>query len=452
MSNMKEHPVTGSPFKRRFLAKLVALMTGAMLLDGYVFGIFGPVTGTMSDELGASPLVEGLIGAAALIGIFIAAPIGGWAADKFGRRPILIADMGAFVVISVLQFFPDSAWEQFAVRLLMGLAIGVQYSMGLPYMSEFAPTRARGRILGLALVMWYVGFMLAYLVGHALIVAGARWQLVLATSIVVAIPLFVGLLTLPESPRWLWNQGRSAESRAVAERFLIEDTSDVENEDTRTGSFRMLFSAQYWRTTLFTSAFFFCAVTPYFAIATFADSVLADYGLSGGLAGGVGLSMLSVAGVILMILLIDKAGRRALIVPTQWLCTIFLAVIGLWVGAPGWVVLTLFLAFSFVTVIYGSMTNIYPAEVFPTEIRAIGTGFAVSVSRIGAALGTFLLPWSMANLGTATTMLIAAVIAGTGAALSQRLAPETKGKSLTEASQGTPLTSAAHAPDTARTP
>lgn len=106
MSNVKQQPQAGTPSQRRFLAKLVVLMTGAMLLDGYVFGIFGPVTATMSDELSASPLVEGLIGAAALIGIFIAAPLGGWAADKFGRRPVLIADMGAFVVISILQFFP----------------------------------------------------------------------------------------------------------------------------------------------------------------------------------------------------------------------------------------------------------------------------------------------------------------------------------------------------------
>jgi putative MFS transporter len=70
--------------------------------------------------------------------------------------------------------------------------------------------------------------------------------------------------------------------------------------------------------------------------------------------------------------------------------------------------------------------------VFPTEIRGIGTGFAAAVSRIGAGLGTFLLPWSMTNLGTSASMLIAAAIACIGAGLSQWLAPETKGKSLTE--------------------
>jgi MFS transporter, putative metabolite transport protein len=113
-----------------------------------------------------------------------------------------------------------------------------------------------------------------------------------------------------------------------------------------------------------------------------------------------------------------------------------LAVIGLWAGAPPVVILILFLTFSFFNAIYPTLTGIYPTELFPTEIRGLGTGFGAAVSRIGAGLGTFLLPWSMSNLGISTTMLIAAGIAGVGAGLSQWLAPETKGKSLSETAAG----------------
>ena len=98
--------------------------------------------------------------------------------------------------------------------------------------------------------------------------------------------------------------------------------------------------------------FWFCAVTPYFAIATFADSVLHQYGLAGGLAGGVGLSAVALAGVVVTVLLIDKAGRRILTVPPQWLCAVVLAIIGLWAGAPAPVVLILFLVFSFFNAMY----------------------------------------------------------------------------------------------------
>jgi putative MFS transporter len=140
--------------------------------------------------------------------------------------------------------------------------------------------------------------------------------------------------------------------------------------------------------------------------------------------------------VVLTVLLIDKVGRRVLTVLPQWLCTVLLAIIGLWAGAPPMIVLGLFLAFSFFNAMYNTLTGIYPAEVFPTEVRGIGTGFATAVSRVGAGVGTFLLPWSMTNLGNSVTMLIAAGLAGVGAAISQWLAPETKGKSLTETAAG----------------
>ncbi|WP_292235311.1 MFS transporter [Mesorhizobium sp.] len=76
--------------------------------------------------------------------------------------------------------------------------------------------------------------------------------------------------------------------------------------------------------------------------------------------------------------------------------------------------------------------SIYPGEVFPTEIRGVGTGFAAAVSRIGAGMGTFLLPLGVEQFGVSTVMLIAAAVVFSGAWVSQLWAPETKGKSLSE--------------------
>jgi MFS transporter, putative metabolite transport protein len=439
-------PDDTAAFKRRFMRRLIAVLIGGMFLDGYILGIIGPVSGDMTSDMGLSELWVGLIAAGPLFGIFIGAPIGGWATDKFGRKPLFLIDMGLFVLASSLQFVAgaaqlmvDGALQLFLVRLMMGIAIGGEYSIGWPLMSEFAPARLRGRLLGVTLIAWYSGFMVAYLVGTVLVGAtDLHWRVILGSSTLIAVVLFIARLGLPESPRWLWNQGRRKEARELAHTYMesFEEMTDVEHEDTRPGTFAMLFSRQYWRATLFTSGFWFCAVAPYFAIATFADEVLADYGLSGGFAGGVGLSAVALAGVVLTVALIDKAGRRVLTVPPQWLCTALLAIIGLWAGAPALVVLVMFLLFSFFNAMYTTLTGIYPTEVFPTEIRGIGTGFAAAVSRIGAGLGTFLLPWAMANLGSGATMLIAAVVAGFGAALSQWLAPETKGKSLSETAAG----------------
>jgi MFS transporter, putative metabolite transport protein len=422
-------------FKRRFMIRLVAVLIGGMFVDGYILGTMGTVIGPITAELNVSDLWEGLIAASALLGIFIGSPLTGWAADKFGRKPLFTADMALFCVASVVQFFVDSPWQLFGVRLLIGVAIGAEYAVGWPLMSEFAPARLRGRLISVTEVAWYVGFMFAFLVGYLLTTkTDVSWRVVLGSSAVIAAILFFARLGMPESPRWLWNQGRTDETIAIAHTYMTDtaDMTDVEHANTRKGTFGMLFSRQYWRVTLFSSGFWFCAVTPYFAIATFAESVLQRYGLTSGLAGGLGLSALAAAGVVVTVLLIDRAGRRVLTVPPQWLCTVILGAIGLWAGAPTLIVLALFLGFSFFNAMYTALTGLYPAEVFPTEIRGLGTGFSTAVSRVGAGLSTFLLPWSMTNLGSGTTMLIAAGIAGVGAGLSQWLAPETKGMNLSQ--------------------
>ena len=422
-------------FKRRFLIKLTAVLLGGMFLDGYILGIIGPVSATLTEDLGISSLWEGLIAASALLGILIGGPLGGWLGDKFGRKPLFLADIILFTLASAVQFFVDGPAQLFWVRLAMGIAIGAEYSVGWPLMSEFAPAKRRGLLMGLTLVAWYTGFMVAYFLGFQLNAAGVSWRVILGSSTFIAAVLLVARFGLPESPRWLWNVGRQDEARAVAHKYLqnAADMEDVEHEDGVKGTIGMLFSREYWRATLFMSVFWFCAVAPYFAIATFADSVLQQYGLSGGLAGGVGLSAVALAGVVVTVALIEKVGRRMLTVPPQWLCTAVLAIIGLWAGAPPFVVLALFLIFSFFNAGYTTLTGIYPGEVFPTEIRGIGTGFAAAVSRLGAAAGTFLLPWSIANIGVGPSMLFAAAVAAIGAGVSQWLAPETKGMSLTEA-------------------
>ncbi|SAK72828.1 major facilitator transporter [Caballeronia pedi] len=431
---------TSLAFKRRFMMRMIFVLTGGMFLDGYILGIVGPVSSRLTAELGVSTFWEGLIAAGALFGILFGSPLGGWAADKYGRKPMFMADMALFLISSAMQFFVSTPMELFIVRLMMGVAIGAEYSVGWPLMSEFAPAKLRGRLMGVTLVAWYAGFMVAYAVGFALNESThLGWRFILGTSTFIAVILFFARVGLPESPRWLWNQKRVDEARAIARRYMRSaDAADVEREcSTHNGlKLGMLFSPLYWRATLFMSMFWFCAVTPYFAIGTFADSVLQKYGLSGGLAGGIGLSAVALAGVVATVLLIDKLGRRTLTVPPQWLCTVVLAIIGLWTAAPPVAVLALFLVFSFFNAGYNTLTGIYPGEVFPTEARGIGTGFATAVSRVGAGLGTFLLPWSMSHIGASGTMLIAAAIAGVGAALSQWLAPETKGKSLTETAAG----------------
>jgi MFS transporter, putative metabolite transport protein len=103
-----------------------------MFLDGYILGIIGTVIGATAIELSFTPLWEGLIVALSMLGILLGPPVGGWLGDKFGHKPLFMIDMGIFVLDSVLQFFVHEPLQLFLVRLLMGVAVGVEYSVGWP--------------------------------------------------------------------------------------------------------------------------------------------------------------------------------------------------------------------------------------------------------------------------------------------------------------------------------
>ncbi len=430
---------TSDAFKKRFTWRLIIVLVGGMLLDGYILGMIGPVTPALTAELGLNKVQIGLVAAAALLGILIGSPVGGWAADKWGRKPLFMIDISLFVVASMAQSFTTSVETLILIRFLMGIAIGAEYSVGWPMMSEFAPAHLRGRLMATVNLAWYGGFMIGYTVAYFLSRAGVQWHWILASSTIIAVALLLGRIGLPESARWLWSKGRKEEALVIAHKYLRGESelADLQHEAVhQKGTFGELFSPKYIRATVFVSWFWFCNVLPFFGIATFADEVLKQYGLSGGLAGGVGLSFVAVVGVAVTMALIDKAGRRVFTVPPQWIALGIFLILGLWSGAPAPLVLGLFLVFSFMNAMNGVLTSVYPGEVFPTEVRGVGTGFAAAVSRLGAAAGTFLLPVGIDSLGIGPVLLILAAVVASGALVSQQWAPETKGKSLAETAAG----------------
>ncbi len=113
-------PVTADRHKRAFLVRLTAIASGGMFIDGYILGGIGTVNAAIARDMGLSAAWQGLVAAAALIGIFFGGPLGGHLADRFGRKLMFTLDMAVFVLTSVAQFFVEDPWHLFVVRLLMG--------------------------------------------------------------------------------------------------------------------------------------------------------------------------------------------------------------------------------------------------------------------------------------------------------------------------------------------
>lgn len=424
--------------KYKFIKKLTFLISGGMFLDGFVLGTIGMVMPAITQDLGLSLTWQGLIGAGALIGIFFGSLLGGWLADRIGRRPIFTLDLMLFFIGSVAQFFVTDPVSLFLVRLLMGVAIGMEYSVGWTMLAEFSPARIRGKLLIIQEGGWFIGYMVSYVMGYFLIMNHTlHWNAIMGLSIIPTIILLFMRYGTPESPRWLMSKGRTLEATKIANAYMEkEEQLDVLKQkptaQNQTYGFSELFSSKNVKATVFMSIFFLCAITPYFAIGSFVPTVLEKLGLENGFAGGLFLNVFAVVGVAFAAVFIDKLGRRKLSIPSFYISAVVFVLIGLFGSVSSSIVLVCFLIFYFLTTIPQAITGVYPGEIFPTEVRAIGAGFVAAVARIGAAMGTFLMPIGIDSYGVNAMVYIAALICLIGGLVTYFMAPETKGRALSE--------------------
>ena len=424
--------------QKGFLRRVTAATALGEGLDGYDLGIISVVLPAIAHELDLGVVMLGLIGASTLIGIFFGSPTVGWLTDRFGRRTLFTIDIISFVILGLLQLFVQAGWQLLIVRLLLGVAIGAEYAIGPAMMAELSPSHGRGERLGMLQTLWYVGFLGAVVVAYGLDAAGVGWRVILATSAIPAVITLVLRYGLPESPRWLLSRDRVEEARQIVNKYLGGEAywtmEQMEGESVRPGKFRELFAPGMRTRTWFASIFWFCNVAPYFAIFTFAPLVFATLHISDERIATISANGLAALGAIIGMLIIDRAGRRPTLIVCFWVATITLAVIGAWSGAPGIVVVLCFALFSLFAAGAGMLEGVYPAEIFPSHLRAQGTGFAAAFSRLGAASGTFLLPIGVAHWGIGPSVLIGAVISAIGLLVTYLWAPETANISLTKSS------------------
>jgi MFS transporter, putative metabolite transport protein len=422
-----------------FLRKVTVATGGGMFIDGFVFASFAAALAGagMSRTLGDSGFWSWLISPSTLIGTFIGGLTLGWVTDKVGRRPMFTIDLSVFLACALLMFAVTATWQVSALGLLMGIAIGADYSIGSPLLAEFTEEEKRGHYLGLLEILWNVGYVAGYLVGYLVnTYQPGAWRFILAASAVPAIICLIIRHGLPESPRWLLSKGRSDEAYDIIDAELGRDRrADFEHEQEEETNFRLLFSPDYLRRTVFACLFWAAIVTPYFALTFFQADVLKDLGLgSGALIGALLGTCVALAGAAIGWLLVDRVGRRPLLILPMFGCAVCLAVAAFAAQLPTVVGAAAFFGYL---LSYGPMSilpGIYPEEVFPTSVRTSGVGLASSASRVGAAIGTFALPVVIAHLGLSWALGAMALVSLLGGVMSLAWAPETARKSLAETS------------------
>ncbi|MQA79762.1 MAG: MFS transporter [Streptosporangiales bacterium] len=430
-------PLDDSPITA-FHVRACLYTVGGFVCDGYILGTIGLALPQITEQMSLNTVWQGLLGASALIGIFVGAFVFGPITDKVGRQKMLVFDLVLFIIASILQLFVDGPVALFVLRFLLGVAIGADYAIGPALLSEFVPKRRRGRLLASLNATWTVGFVAAYGVG--ILVRGPlgddAWRWLLASSAIPAIITLLLRLGTPESPRWLVSKGRVEEARKVVDDYFGPEyeLEPPQEEGTRT-RYRELFSRRYLGRTVFAGMFWFCQVFPYFGIGTFLPSIIEAFGIGSGVLGEVLFNLFLLAGAAAGWLVMDAISRRSFVIWSFVIVGVALLVLGLNPDASLWILIPTFLVVAFVISAAADLESVYPSEIFPTEVRASGVGIAAGVSRAGAAISTFVLPSVLDGFGVGPTMLILAGVVGVGIVISIPLAPETRALTLHEAAQ-----------------
>lgn len=388
----------------------------------------------LTPAMQLTPFMAGMIGGSALLGLFLGSLVLGWISDHIGRQKIFTFSFLLITLASFLQFFATKPEHLIGLRILIGIGLGGDYSVGHTLLAEFSPRRHRGILLGAFSVVWTVGYVLASIAGHHFISENPEaWRWLLASAALPALLITLLRWGTPESPRWLLRQGRFAEAHAIVHRYFGPHVLLGDEVVTATHKhIKTLFSSSYWRRTAFNSVFFVCLVIPWFVIYTWLPTIAQTIGLEDALTASLMLNALLIVGALLGLVLTHLLAHRKFLLGSFLLLAATLVVMAC-LPAGSSLTLLLFVLFSTTISAVSNLVGILPAESFPTDIRSLGVGFATAMSRLGAAVSTGLLPWVLAQWGMQVTLLLLATVLLVGFVVTWLWAPETKALPLVAA-------------------
>ena len=440
---------------RRFVNTAAAITATGGLLFGYDTGVIsGALLFIREDFAPLTPFLEGVIVSFLLVGAVVGALSGGPLSDRLGRRPVVLLAAVIFGVGALAVALAPGVTFLIFGRFLLGLGVGLASLIVPLYIAEISPPDTRGALVSLNQLMITIGILLSYIAGVALTpIEGWRWMFALA--LIPALILFIGMFFLPETPRWLYEHNQQDKARGVLSRVLggdetevdrqiqeIEEIRQQEQQQAQAGYAELL---QPWlRPALIIGIglAIFQQITGINTVIYYAPTILQGVGFSEGgaiAATALGVGVVNVGFTVLAVYIIDRVGRRPLLIIGLIGMTVSLALLGLVFslgstsGAAGLlatVCLALYIA-SF-AISLGPIFWLMISEIYPLRNRGSAMSIAALCNWGSNFIVALIFPVLLATLGGAGSFWLFAALGIVAWFFVYYMVPETKGRTLEE--------------------
>jgi len=434
------------PVTRRLL--LLRIIVGiATFFDAYTVLAIAFAMPQLVSEWKLAPAEVGLIISAGYIGQLFGAVLFGSLAERIGRLKTLFITIVLFVSMDIACLFAWSGAAMMAFRFLQGVGTGGEVPVASAYINEFVGAHKRGRFFLLYEVIFPVGLMFAGMVGFFLVPIYG-WKAMFIVGLIPSILTIPLRWFMPESPRWLASKGRVAEADAVV-RSLEDDArrhgftlrepvvQPLDPKATARSDWRELFSGIYLKRTVMIWGLWICVYMINNGLVTWLPTLYKQVfhlPLQTSLAYGWTTSGVGVIASVVCALSIDKVGRKPWYAAAFFLAIVPLATLTLLGAKSAIEVLILATAAYAILQTIAFSLYLYSAELYPTRLRAIGTGFGSAWLRAGSSIGPLLVGFIVSDLGIQYVFAAFAAVALVGGLVTLFFAIETKGRVLEELS------------------
>jgi sugar porter (SP) family MFS transporter len=432
-----------------FIVRISLLAALGGFLFGYDTGVISGALLYIEPDLHAGQAAQSWIVGGLLLGAVAGASLSGYLADRISRKWTTFAAGIVYAVGALGSAFATGSGELIATRAVLGLAVGAASFVAPMYIAEHTPPQIRGGTVSFNQLMVTSGILVAYLADFALKGVAGNWRWMLGLGAVPGVALVVSMLFVPHTPRWLMQVGRVDEARAVLRRTRADEQVDTEIDEIRSVlrqegrvRIRQLFDRGLRPILLVGVAL---AVFQQFVgvntVIYFSPTILTYTGLhaDSAITDALSVGITNVVFTLLAVLLLDRVGRRVLLLAGTVGLTVALVLLGLFFQFPAWqhqapwlalASLVLFIA-SF-AIGLGPVFWLMISEIFPLSMRSRAMAVSTAANWIANFLVSYFFLQLIGAAGRPATFWIYAGLGVLAVGFFALRVPETRNRSLEE--------------------